>query len=64
MIRKSREAMAFAADSIITFHKAQMPEKQWLKELRPGVFAGHRTTPIPSVACYVPRGKGHFHPQS
>jgi histidinol dehydrogenase len=57
---KMREAMAFAADSIITFHKAQMPEKQWLKELRPGVFAGDRTTPIPSVACYVPRGKGAF----
>jgi histidinol dehydrogenase len=57
---KMREAMAFAADSIIAFHKAQMPEKQWMKELRPGVFAGDRTTPIPSVACYVPRGKGAF----
>jgi histidinol dehydrogenase len=55
-----REAMGFAADSIIAFHRAQMPEKQWMKELRPGVFAGDRTTPIPSVACYVPRGKGAF----
>ena len=54
------EAMRFAAESIIAFHKAQMPEKQWMKELRPGVFAGDRTTPIPSVACYVPRGKGAF----
>jgi histidinol dehydrogenase len=54
------EAMQFAAESIIAFHKAQMPEKQWMKELRPGVFAGDRTTPIPSVACYVPRGKGAF----
>lgn len=57
---KMREAMSFAAESIIAFHKAQMPEKQWMKELRPGVFAGDRTTPIPSVACYVPRGKGAF----
>jgi nicotinamide-nucleotide amidase len=24
------------------------------------VFAGDRTTAIPSVACYVPRGKGAF----
>jgi histidinol dehydrogenase len=54
------EALRFAADSIIAFHKAQMPEKQWMQELRPGVFAGDRTTPIPSVACYVPRGKGAF----
>jgi histidinol dehydrogenase len=54
------EAMTFAAESIGAFHKAQMPEKQWMQELRPGVFAGDRTTPIPSVACYVPRGKGAF----
>lgn len=57
---RMREAMGFAAESIIAFHRAQMPEKQWMKELRPGVFAGDRTTPIPSVACYVPRGKGAF----
>jgi histidinol dehydrogenase len=55
-----RAAMAFAAESITAFHRAQMPEKQWMLELRPGVFAGDRTTPIPSVACYVPRGKGAF----
>ncbi len=54
------EAMAFAAESITTFHREQMPERQWLKELRPGVFSGERTTPVPSVACYVPRGKGAF----
>jgi histidinol dehydrogenase len=57
---RMREAMGFAAESVIAFHKAQMPETQWMKELRPGVFAGDRTTPIPSVACYVPRGKGAF----
>jgi len=32
----------------------------WMKEVRPGAFAGERFTPIPSVACYVPRGKGSF----
>jgi histidinol dehydrogenase len=55
-----RDAMVFAAESITAFHQAQMPEKQWMKELRPGVFAGDRTTPIPTVACYIPRGKGAF----
>jgi histidinol dehydrogenase len=54
------EAMRFAAQSITAFHKAQMPELQWMQEFRPGVFAGDRTTPIASVACYVPRGKGAF----
>jgi histidinol dehydrogenase len=54
------KAIEFAAESITLFHTAQMPEKQWMKELRPGVFAGDRTTAIPSVACYVPRGKGAF----
>ncbi len=57
---KVREAMEFAAHSIRKFHKAQMPEEMWLNEIRPGVFAGDRTRPISSVACYVPRGKGAF----
>jgi histidinol dehydrogenase len=55
-----QEAMQFATHSITTFHKAQMPERQWMLEVRPGVHAGDRTTPIASVACYVPRGKGAF----
>jgi histidinol dehydrogenase len=57
---KMREAITFAAESIRLFHEAQMPEKEWMRELRPGVFAGDRVTPISSVACYVPRGKGAF----
>jgi histidinol dehydrogenase len=32
----------------------------WLMEVRKGAFAGERWTPIRSVACYVPRGKGAF----
>jgi histidinol dehydrogenase len=32
----------------------------WFHEIRPGVFAGDRTNAIPSVACYIPRGKGAF----
>ena len=55
-----REAMEFAANSITHFHTDQMPEEMWLHEIRPGAFAGDRIRPIPSVACYVPRGKGAF----
>ncbi len=57
---KVREAMEFAARCIRKFHQDQMPEEMWLHEIRPGAFAGDRTRPIPSVACYVPRGKGAF----
>jgi histidinol dehydrogenase len=57
---KVREAMEFAAGSIRKFHEDQMPEEMWLHEIRPGAFAGDRTRPIASVACYVPRGKGAF----
>ena len=55
---KVHDALKFATESILKFHQAQMPEEMWLHEMRPGAFAGERTNPIPSVACYVPRGKG------
>ncbi len=54
------EAIAFAAENIRRFHQGQMPESMRLNEIRPGVFCGEKVTPIPSVACYVPRGKGAF----
>jgi histidinol dehydrogenase len=57
---KVREAMEYAGESIRKFHQTQMPEEMWMHEIRPGAFAGDRTRPIPSVACYVPRGKGAF----
>ncbi|MFQ6754162.1 histidinol dehydrogenase [Cereibacter sphaeroides] len=53
-------AIRFAIGNIRTFHEEQAPEPMWLKELRPGAFAGDRFTPIRSVALYVPRGKGSF----
>ncbi len=55
-----RQAMAFAAERIRRFHERQMPEDMWLQEMGRGVMAGERALPIPSVACYVPRGKGAF----
>jgi histidinol dehydrogenase len=53
-------AIRYAADNIQRFHEVQRPEPLWLKEIRPGAFAGDRFLPIDSVACYVPRGKGSF----
>lgn len=54
------EAIRFGIGNIRTFHEEQKPEPMWLKEVRPGAFAGDRFTPISSVALYVPRGKGSF----
>ncbi|MBK8158695.1 MAG: histidinol dehydrogenase [Rhodospirillaceae bacterium] len=53
-------AIEFAVANIRKFHTDQKPEEMWLHEMRPGAFAGDRFRPIPSVACYVPRGKGSF----
>ncbi len=53
-------SIRYAADGIRNFHERQKPEPMWMHEVRPGVFAGEKTVPIPSVACYVPRGKGAF----
>jgi len=52
--------MEYAADNIRRFHEAQRPPEMWMKEIRPGVLVGERATPIDSVACYSPRGKGSF----
>jgi histidinol dehydrogenase len=54
------DAISFAVDNIRRFHEQQRPEESWMKEIQPGVFAGDRWHAIPSVALYVPRGKGAF----
>ncbi|MBB3770924.1 histidinol dehydrogenase [Angulomicrobium tetraedrale] len=54
------DSIRFGIANIRSFHEEQAPEPMWLKEIRPGAFAGDRWTPIESVALYVPRGKGAF----
>lgn len=54
------ETLRYSADNIRRFHEAQMPPEMWMKEIRPGVLVGERATPIDSIACYAPRGKGSF----
>ena len=54
------ETLEYSADNIRRFHEAQRPPEMWMKEIRPGVLVGERATPIDSVACYSPRGKGSF----
>ena len=54
------DAIRYAIANIRSFHEEQRPPAMSFKEIRPGTFAGDRFSPIPSVALYVPRGKGAF----
>ena len=54
------DVLTFAADTIRTFHQAQMPQMEFQMEIHPGVTVGERVTPIDAVALYSPRGKGAF----
>lgn len=54
------KAILYARDNILRYHTTQMPKPMMLTLVTTGVLAGERWSPIPSVACYVPRGKGSF----
>jgi histidinol dehydrogenase len=56
------EAIRLCAENVKIHHRQQMDrvEKQWLDEVAPGIYAGEKVSPLPSVGLYVPRGKGAF----
>jgi len=53
-------AIEHAHANIKRFHEEQMPEPMWFMEVRPGIMAGEKITPVASTGLYVPRGKGSF----
>lgn len=53
-------SIEYGIENIKKFHRSQLPEDIRMTEVRQGVFTGEKFVPIPSVACYVPRGKGSF----
>jgi histidinol dehydrogenase len=55
-----REALEFAVENVRRYHAPQLPEGTVMHQIRPGVYAGERATPIGSVGLYVPRGRGSF----
>lgn len=54
------EAIEAAHDNIRIFHEEQMPERMWFTEVKPGIMAGEKVSPVTSAGLYVPRGKGAF----
>lgn len=57
------ELMAAARQSIKNlraFNEHATREREWRKEIRPGLVVGEKLTPIASVGLFVPSGKGSF----
>ncbi len=55
-----KKAIKRAIKNVRKFHTTQKPESIREIEIEPGIFAGERYMPIPSVGLYVPRGRGSF----
>jgi histidinol dehydrogenase len=55
-----KRAIGFASENVRRVHEEQRPRCLELCEVRPGVYAGERSTAIPSVGLYVPHGRGRF----
>ncbi|MBR7620426.1 histidinol dehydrogenase [Phenylobacterium sp. 20VBR1] len=54
-----REAIAFAAARIRSYHARQRPADQWFKD-EAGVELGWRWTPLEAVGVYVPGGRAAY----
>jgi histidinol dehydrogenase len=52
--QKIIKSLALAAENIRAFHAAQLEKPQWEMEIRPGIRAGRKHTPLGRVGCYVP----------
>src|SRR6202171_3748626 len=55
-----QDAIKQAADNIRRYAEWQAPkdgEKEWRREIQPGVFVGQLVRPLESVGCYVPGGR-------
>jgi histidinol dehydrogenase len=55
-----QNAIKQAADNIRRYAEWQAPknrEKEWRREIQPGVFVGQLVRPLESVGCYVPGGR-------
>ena len=59
-----KSAIRTCAENVKIFHTEQMrrmeKDREWMTEIKPGIFAGEKISPIDSVGLDVPRGKGAF----
>ncbi|MFW5828576.1 MAG: histidinol dehydrogenase [Alkalispirochaeta sp.] len=55
-----RRALDYAIENVRTFHQSQVHRADQSVQVRPGIVATERVTPIDSVGLYVPSGRGSF----
>jgi histidinol dehydrogenase len=55
-----KSSLEYAVENVRRFHMSQRPSSGGFEEIRPGIQAAERPTPIDSVGLYVPRGRGSF----
>ena len=58
--RELRDSLAYVIENVRRYHRGQCSTDLRMVEIRPGLLAGDRVTPIDSVGLYVPRGRGSF----
>lgn len=57
------DALRFASENIIKFHRAQMEREMWMIDIADGILAGRMTTPLERVGAYIP-GRRAAYPSS
>ncbi len=57
------DALRFASENIIKFHRAQIEREMWMIEIADGILAGRMTTPLERVGAYIP-GRRAAYPSS
>ncbi|TVQ37189.1 MAG: histidinol dehydrogenase [Spirochaetaceae bacterium] len=55
-----KSALQFAVENVRRYHEIQLTPGMPMQEIRSGLWAGERTTPLQSAGLYVPRGRGSF----
>ena len=54
------EELENSAYNIQRFHEMQMPPGLWLREVKPGITLGVKSTPLERVGCYIPGGRASY----
>ena len=57
------DALKFASENIIKFHRAQIEREMWMIDIADGILAGRMTTPLERVGAYIP-GRRAAYPSS
>jgi len=57
------DALKFASENIVKFHRAQIEREMWMIDIADGILAGRMTTPLERIGAYIP-GRRAAYPSS